>query len=328
MTSDTLGLDIENGVLKGRDDELYLSGGNHSVLRFATGEFQVRDDSIENMKANTAYRKGLAAKYGVPWMQMVSPEKYRVVSEPFPIASPSSLVMQYVERGCEDIVDLVEQMRAETIRRTYYKTDTHWTLQGKIVAAREIARRAGRTAEEVAAVEAEIEKAIIVAPAPFCGDLGRKLDPTRSEEIPALKRPHPIRTYENGLPHDYTKPVNDGRMVLTESDAPTARGRLLIFGDSYLHQSLEVLSFHFRTTIFCRTRWIHEEMILMTRPDMIVSQMAERYLGYVFRDEGAPPFHMIAYMLGRKPEPSEAEAIALAKALCGDRVLDMRPFSK
>lgn len=328
MPTDISSLRIENGVLVGADGELYLGGGNHSVLRFATGEFQVRADSIENMKANSAYRKGIVKKYCIPWVQMVAPEKYRVVSEQFPIASPSSLVLQYVEQGCEDILDLTEQMRAEKIRRTYYKTDTHWTLQGKVVAAREIALRAGRCPEEVAAVEAEIEKAIIVAPNPFCGDLGRKLNPPLSEEISALQRPHTIHTHENGLPHDYTKPVNDGRMVLTLSDAPTARGRLLIFGDSYLHQSIEVLSFHFRTTIFCRSRWMHEEMILMTRPDMIVSQTAERYLGYVFPDEGAPPFHMIAFMLGRKPEPSEEEAIALAKALCGDRELDMRPFTK
>jgi hypothetical protein len=328
MTVDASGLEIENGVLKGANGELYLSGGNHSVLRFATGEFVVSDESIENMKANSAHRARLSQKYGTPWVQMVAPEKYRVVPEPFPIASPSSLARQYIDKGCDQLLDLAPIMRAETVRRTYYTTDTHWNLQGKIVAAREIALRAGRSAADVAAVEAEIEKAIVVSPNPFCGDLGRKLNPTQSEEILILKRPHPIRTFENGLPHDYTKPVNDGRLVLTESDAPTARGRLLIFGDSYLHQSLEVLSFHFATTIFCRTRWMHEEMILMAQPDMIVAQMAERYLGYVFRDEAAPPFHMIAYMLGRKPEPSEDEAIAIAKALGGGRELDMRPFPR
>ncbi|PZW37022.1 hypothetical protein C8P66_14713 [Humitalea rosea] len=66
----------------------------------------------------------------------------------------------------------------------------------------------------------------------------------------------------------------------------------------------------------------------MARPDVVVTQQAERYLSYVSPDTGAPPFLLMAQMLGRTPSPSQAEALALARALSGERELDLRPFAR
>ncbi|QTI82196.1 hypothetical protein IAI58_22900 (plasmid) [Roseomonas marmotae] len=259
---------------------------------------------------------------------MIAPEKYRVVSEAFPIRDAVGLAQHYIVGGCEGMLYPVAEFRAETEGRTYYRTDTHWAPHGKIVACRLLAEAAGRSPVEVALAEAAARAALVPAPSRFCGDLGRKLEPKQDEPSLNLKLPHGLRTFENGLPHDYERPVNDGRLVITESDASTARGTLLIFGDSYLHQTLTTLSFFFKRVLFCRTRWFHEEMVVMARPDMIVTQQAERYLSYVFPDSGAPAFLLIAQMLGRTPAPSQVEAIALAQALSCGRVPDLKPFEK
>lgn len=321
-------LRIENDVLIGSGDELYLAGGNHGVVRFATGETVIRADSIVNMRDNLAIRREAAARMGFAFAHMIAPEKYRVVPQHFPLKQTSGLAQQYANGGCEGMIDPVRELRAETEGCTYYRTDTHWAPHGKIVAARLLALASGRAPAEVAAVEAATRAALVRAPEYFCGDLGRKLDPKQAEPTFTFKIPHRVQTFENGLPHDYVRPVNDGRMVLTESDADTARGTLLIFGDSYLHQTLPVLSFFFRRVLFCRTRWFHEELVGMVRPDIVVTQQAERYLSYVFPDSGAPPFLLMAQMLGRTPAPSQPEALALARALSGGRELDLRPFAR
>ncbi|PZW39434.1 hypothetical protein C8P66_12813 [Humitalea rosea] len=321
-------LRVENDVLFGLEGELYLAGGNHGVLRFATGETVIRPDSIANMRDNLEFRRDAAARMGFSFVHMIAPEKYRVVSEQFPLRDTGGLAQQYAEGGCEGMIDPIAELRAETAGPTYYRTDTHWAPFGKIVASRLLALASGRSAADVAEAEAAARACLIPAPEEFCGDLGRKLDPKQSEPTVTFRLAHRIQTFENGLPHDYVRPVNDGRMVLVESAAPLARGTLLIFGDSYLHQTLPVLSFFFRRVIFCRTRWFHEELVAMARPDVVVTQQAERYLSYVFPDVGAPPFLLMAQMLGRTPAPSQEEALALANALSGGRTLDLRPFAR
>lgn len=321
-------LRISGEVLHGDDGELYLAGGNHNVLRFATGEVVIRPDSIANQRNNLASRRAAAARHGCAFAHLIAPEKYRVYDKAFPIKGGLGLAKQYADGGCEGVLDPVAELRAETAGRTYYRTDTHWAPHGKIVVSRLLAQAAGRPAADVAAAEAAARAALVPASAPFCGDLGRKLDPKQDEPALTLRPPHAVRTFENGLPHDYERPVNDGRLVLTESDAPTAQATLLIFGDSYLHQSLPALSFFFRRVLFCRTRWFHEEMVVMAKPDLVVTQQAERYLSYVFPDTGAPAFMLMAQMLGRTPAPSQLEAVALANALSCGLTPDLRPFEK
>ena len=324
----SIDLDIVSNVLIGTDGELYLAGGNHSVLKFATGEFRVREESIVNMRENLAFRRGMAARYGFAYMHMIAPEKYRVVSEAFPVKEISSLAEQYKAGGCEGMIDPVAEFRSALPMRSYYQTDSHWAPHGKIIAARLIAEGAGHDPLDIAASEAEALKSLKPTPDRFCGDLGRKLNPKRDEETFTYKPEHVIHTFENGLPHDFENPINDGRIVLTESDADCAEGTLLIFGDSYLHQSLVALTFFFKRIIFCRTRWFHEEIVGMTQPDIVVTQQAERYLSFVYPDSGAPNFLFLPQMLGRHPAPSQSEALALAKAFGFGRELDMRPFAR
>lgn len=319
-------LNIVNGVLIAPDGELFLAGGGHNVLKFAAGEIRAQPESIENLSHNLTFRRNMAKRHGFGFAHMIAPEKYRVMPDSFPRSNSKSLAEAYARGGCEGMIDPVAEMRAENRGRTYYRTDTHWAPHGKIVAARLIAQAVG--VGPVDEAEAAALAALHPAPDLFCGDLGRKLDPAQSENTFVLRPSHGVRMFENGLPHDYARPVNDGRLVLMESEAPTARGTLLIFGDSYLHQSMSALSFFFKRVIFCRTRWFHEEMVLMARPDYVVTQQAERYLSSVSSDFEAPPFLLLAQMLGRTPSPSQDEALAIGQALSGGRKLDMRTFSR
>ncbi|MFT8246932.1 alginate O-acetyltransferase AlgX-related protein [Roseomonas sp. BN140053] len=312
-------LDIRGPVLVGRNGELYLAGGNHSVLRFATGDFRVKPESINNLRENLRERGEVAAAMGSRFIQIVAPEKYRVVCESFPISNPTSVVEQYYDGGCNDMLDPAALLRAERAGRTYFRTDTHWAPHGRVVISKIIAEAAGKAAAAVEAADAALRASLAEAGQPFLGDLGRKLDPAEGEDVLQLRLPHSLRTTENGLSHDYERPINEGRLVVSESDAATASGTLLIFGDSYLHQALSYLSFYFSRVVFCRTRFFHTEMVHMTRPDLVVGQIAERYLSYVYPDREAPPFLLMPHIMARTPSITPEGAKILASALSAGR---------
>jgi hypothetical protein len=69
-------------------------------------------------------------------------------------------------------------------------------------------------------------------------------------------------------------------------------------------------------------------MVRMTRPDVVISQAAERYLSFVYPDRSAPPFLMVPYLLGRSPNITPETARILAAALAGDREVDVSIYDK
>lgn len=322
-------LEIINGVLVGKDGELFLAGGGHSVLDFATGKIKPSEESIRNLARNLETRRNRAKSEGFRFCHVIAPEKYRVYPELFPVSNPTSLARQYIRGGCEGFLDPVDELMAESAGRTYGINDTHWAAHGKIVVSRLLAKEAGIDPARVEISEHAARSSLEVLEKPFAGDLGNKLQPPVLENAYYFKRTFPHKMIENGITHDTTRPVNDGRLIYSLSEAPSAvNRRLLIFGDSYLHLTLPALAFFFSEVLFCRTRWFHPEVIQMFRPDMVVSQQAERYLSFVFPDEHAPNFFLVPYVLGRQPTIAPEDAEVLSKALNCGREIDNGPLRR
>lgn len=325
MTVETAPHTPADDVIVAPNGQLFLAGGRHSVLRFARGEIKVAPHSIEAMQANLAGRRSHADARGIAYLHLVAPEKYKILPDGFPVADPQSPADPYLAAGLTFCYP-VDELRAGP-GCAYFRTDTHWAPAGLITIARIIGQAAKTDQARLEGAEGEMRAALEDSPEIFYGDLGRKLDPKEGELRALLKPAHPIRMTENGIGHDYLSPVNDGRMIVVESDHPQASGRLLIFGDSYLHHALPYLSFLFSVIVFCRTRFYHEEMVDMVRPDCVVTQAADRYMGAIHRDTQAPPFQMIPFLLGRIPQCEPEAARTIAKHLAGGRTLNFAPFT-
>jgi hypothetical protein len=160
----------------------------------------------------------------------------------------------------------------------------------------------------------------------FYGDLGRKLEPPRGEEVLWPRKAASVTREENGLVHDYDKPINDGRMVVSLNPESVSDETLLIFGDSYLFNALAYVELAFRRVVFCRTRFFHREMMVMVQPDVIVCQAAERYTRLVSRDAKAPPFLILPYVLGREPKMNPKQAAFVAGFLANNRNPDFSEY--
>lgn len=314
---------IQNGVMIGKDGALFLAHGGHGVLRFATGEARPSPQSIANMAQNLEDRRRAAREGGFRFASIIAPEKYRVYPEWCPVELPFSLARHYIDGGCTGVIDPVDTLRSAKPGPSYYLTDTHWNPYGRIAIARCIAEEAGIAARQLDAASDLAYSCVSVSGRAFVGDLATKLDPSPSEPELVLTPPFPRRQVENGISHVSDRPANEGRMIVAQTDAPTASDkRLLIFGDSYLIQSLPALSFFFRTIVLCRTRWFHPEMVSLVQPDMVVTQQAERYLSHVSPDRTAPAFFMIPYLLGRHHEMSVENAEFIASVLSCGRDVD------
>lgn len=319
---------IENGVLHGTDGELFLAAGAHSVLKFASGEMKPSQESIDNLAINLEGRHRASQDFGFKFAHVIAPEKYRVYPASFPVENPLSLAEQYAAAGASDFLDPVDELRAEAGGRTYGQNDTHWNAYGKIVISRLLAKTAGLPEQHINRAEAAARASLTPLADPFYGDLGRKVSPKRGEHAMFFKPTFTHTMTENGISHDTTRPVNEGRMIFSQSNSETAaKQRLLILGDSYLHLTLPALAFFFNEVLFCRTRWYHSEMVHMFKPDLVVTEQAERYLSHVWPDATAPNFLLIPQLLGRTPRFSTDEAQHFAMALSAGRATDFAPVS-
>lgn len=328
MTDSTY--EIENAVLIGEHEELYLAAGAHSILQFATGELTVPEQSVRNFWQNLHERAAFCRRHDKPFLQMVAPEKYKVYPEGFPVENPKSFWDAFTAAGGateENMWYGAKDLRDNPFGRSYYKTDTHWTAAGMMLATRRIAETAGFSEAEIAALSEKMQSQTQPLDKLFYGDLGRKLEPQQGEEVLWPRRAPSVMTEENGLAHDYDKPVNDGRMVLSLNPDSVSDKTLLIFGDSYLFNALAYIELGFRRVVFCRTRFFHREMVAMAQPDVIICQAAERYTREVSRDVKAPPFLMLPYVLGREPKMTQKQAAFISGFLANSRKPDFSEYN-
>ena len=320
-------LDVRGDVLVGKNGELYLAGGNHSILKYAEGA-KLPALNLSNLAANIAYRKEISAKHGARFAHIIAPEKYMVFRDSFPIEAPGSMAQQFFEAGHTGAIYPVQLLSDPGIGRTYAKTDTHWTPAALAAISRLIASVAEIGAATANEVDQRIRAAIKTTDEIFYGDLGRKLTPQVGEARPVLSVSADVERFENGVAHDFASPVNDGRLILIESRSAATEKTLLIFGDSYLFHALDYLPFYFKRIVFLRTRFLHEEIVSMVRPAVVISQMAERYLTRVDLDTRAPPFFFVPHLLGRTPQMTAQAAKAFALAFSSGREIDVSVFDK
>ncbi|WP_412074398.1 hypothetical protein [Tritonibacter mobilis] len=322
--------EIQNAVLCGSNGELFLGAGAHNILKFATGERTVHPDSVRNFWWNMSERSAFCERHQKAFLQIVAPEKYKVHPEGFPVTNPKSFWDAHAaseKATCENLWYGVEDLRRNSFGRSYYKTDTHWTAAGMMLATLRIAEQAGFSAQEKDDLTQLMQAHTVPLDKNFYGDLGRKLDPKVGEKVVWPKRAKTTRTAENGIGHDYGKPVNDGRLVVSRNSESVSGQTLLIFGDSYLFNALAYLELAFRNVVFCRTRFFHREMVNMVMPDIIVCQAAERYTREVSQDAKAPPFLLLPYVLGRAPQMDPAQAAFVSSFLANRRKPDFTEYN-
>jgi hypothetical protein len=291
----------------GRDNFMFLTGGSHDVLSYLTGEREISEKSLRNFGANLAERSRRCRKANVAYCHLVCPDKQAVLRDQFPYEIKHCLGDVFREVTAADFLYPVQELRAVLDGGAYWRTDTHWTVEGRIVAVRGVLNAFGLQPAAIEPVFARIRAACTVNP-DFSGDLGSKMSP-RVTESGLVYKPHDgIKQFTNGLVG------NNGTIKIYYNAAAPSR-RLLVFGDSFIMSCLDILSELFRHILLIRSPFFHMEAFDMFAPTHVLSANAERYLSGVPADAGAPISFLMADLSGKPTSPSPGYFEALNASL-------------
>lgn len=186
-------------------------------------------------------------------------------------------------RWRETLIDLIEPLRRRRDEQDlFYRTDSHLSFAGRVVAYREICR----------AVHAEPIRDFWERPttyhAGWAGDLGMAFDPPRYEgtTLHAIQR-DAIRVFASPIVERMERrglegTLHTGAHVIYRNARAADPRRVILFGDSYANfmpTGLTImLAETFRELHFIWSTQIDYGYIERVRPDLVLTEMSERFV--------------------------------------------------
>lgn len=277
---------VPGGIQEGRDGWLFLRLGTNQAIRFFTeaGYFSAFD--VERWCDLLAERTARIRKLGARYFHFIVPDKLTVYRDNY-IGSlnhydnrPSRTIPLALERrGLSYVyVDVTSQLIAERdARLLFYKTDTHWTPFGALVAYRRLAKALGVEEFDLS----DLVRGEYVA----TFDLGGKLDPQVQEtgfyfEVPnsgTLIFANELATYfdDQHMSHNQR-----GRQYIYRNEGLRGGKRLVIFGDSFCATGsfLSMLTRAFYEVHFFWSTSVDFRYVEEVKPDFVVTEIAERFV--------------------------------------------------
>ena len=288
-------------IHRGRDGWLFLIGGTNGVLlqyrRSLAGWWHLRQWA-RLIEARAARAQAL----GIRYVHTVVPEKLSVYDDRTldldydPRLSPARRLARRLAR-MSGYVDLVAPLRAarDDGEPLYRRTDSHWTYEGCLIGYRALLRACGAVAPPDIAERPRF-------PHDGLWDLGDKL-PDRPRETVVNWAVHrdAARSYASPLVESYEAAgragdLHVGAHVVYRNPSPQADPRtLVLFGDSYAHFApimlTSFLAETFREMHFVWSSSIDWTYVERVRPDILMFEMAERFLARIPSDD----FDVAAY---------------------------------
>jgi alginate O-acetyltransferase complex protein AlgJ len=281
----------DDKVIVGKDDWLFLDNDSNGFLRQYVGELKLSDQQLDEWQELLETRIARLSELGARYHFLVVPENPTVYPQMLPdgiIGAEERTVQQLMRRLAASgsdarlIYPLEELVDESSRRRVCRKTDTHWTDFGAFVGYRSIVREI----ENEVPIHEVSEEELYFFEAKLLGDLGYKLG------IGAVPEPCTGYLYSRakGL---YDNCIDShGSLIITECDyAPPTK--CMVFGDSACHGMLACLAQTFGRMVFVHSPTLDFDLIASERPDVVISEMTERFLIMVPDDSGAKPVRQL-----------------------------------
>lgn len=253
----------------GEDGWLFLRGGSNQAGLQLSGNYPLPKDFRARWRELFARRAQYVESIGAKYVFFIAPAKEVVYARMLPFDFPVSDRRPVLEvvMAAKTKITLVypvhEFKQAAETKNLYGRHDTHWRMEGSVLAYQLTLRALGLTPladEEICGVDAGMN------------DLGAKIG--RPEVIERVC-PRPLSPRHKVVLNNKIKPL--GNMIVTEIDdanLPTA----VVFRDSFMSHSIGLFAQHFRqmTTLWQPNfDWTALERL---KPDFIISEQAERFL--------------------------------------------------
>lgn len=285
-SSSQLSMAPKSGVLVGAGENLFLFAGEHHKFEFLTGRRKPTAQDIANFVGNLEDRAAYCAYRKIPYVHLVFPAKPVVlrslVPAPWREEIQSLFLSSYAPAlaasAAGAVYPLEELAAADHQSRVFRLRDTHLTDHGSFTVADLLLRRWGRSytlADHFTAGQQMVS-----------GDLGLMLGDGRSTPEKTAEPQRAPLVFDNHL----FLPGNTGNLAVLRNQPAESRGRLLIFGDSFIKESLKFLLPAFKEILYVRSATFQADIVEQFGPDAIVTSNTERYLSDVRSDRESRSF--------------------------------------
>jgi alginate O-acetyltransferase complex protein AlgJ len=286
-------MNIQNGVICGLSDWLYLQGGSNSLMDYHTGAKQLSKEEIESWRQTLQYRHEWHQSRNIKYLQVFAPNKICVYPEFYPeeltIIGDRPIVQLIKNCGNLFNYQLDYLLNHKRFYKIYHETDTHWNEIGSFFAYQQIIQLMG---EEYSQESLNIED-LKLFQKEMIGDLGNRFSPPKSHvaHMAKVKCPNFQKTFDNGVRNrgSIKKFINNGHQV----------GKLIIFGDSFTNSLLQFFADSFKEVIFVHAAFIDFDYIETEQPNIVINHMIERFIIQVPNDVNSPNVDEYAKTLGK-----------------------------
>ncbi|WDA11673.1 hypothetical protein [Paracoccus marcusii] len=303
---------IPSSIRQAENGRLLLIGGNHGVAKvFASDSPGVPDSRVSVFLDNHDRRMSWTRTRNITYSQWVFPDPI-VFKGSMPPGSVRSIFEASVPLHIRpsNIMYPLDVIDGHSDRQSL--TDSHYSLVGNMHLAAEVAQK---TLSIDTSTALDVLCSSLLPLVSYTGDLGVQCNPHVSELRAKPPQLAGIRTASNGV-----QAGNMGIIQLTVSENSMTDRTLLIFGDSFFRSLLPELARYWRSIVFFRTQFFHDEMIEAIMPDDILCGLAERYFPTTSPDSERPHFLSYPLMMGRRTSP-DAEFPKLWNELVDSKAL-------
>jgi len=265
-------------VLVGKDGWLFYTISQ--MIDHYSGQLQFTPEQLHDWQVLLEARRDWLAKRGIAYLFVVTPDKLSIYPEYLPDwvvrVRPQTKLDQFMaymhEHSTVPVLDLREVLRdGKKIYPTYLKTDMHWNFFGGFLAYQEIMRALARERPDLGAPLSLTNFTLANAPAPG-GDLARFIGVNMPEENSILFTAKPeLPVITTKMPD--AEHIKDPR----HTDNPQAKGRIIVFHDSFGMSWVPFLGYHFNQVTYLWYYFIDPEKIESEKPDIVVNEMNERF---------------------------------------------------
>ena len=316
-------LKIDNDVLIGDDDYLFLWQGRQKQFSYLTGDLRPSDESISNFKDNFEKRSAFCKKNNVEYFHLVFPSKPLIKNKFLPdsLKSVKSLYEQHYKE-CGIIYPISELMDKEEQQSTFRILDTHMTDIGSLCVMETLFSSYFDKLYQSGAFFNRQEKKVT-------GDLAKMLGLSNQyteiflQPRDCLGDPFISRYFNNFS----ELKGNGGGVSITFTPSAFYEKRVLIFGDSFFLSALPLIRCLFSEIMFIRSEVFKSEIVHLYKPDIVITSNAERYLAKVKSDNIATFLFfddLLKDHYKMKPSSDFVTALQAALSVKYDRLLNKR----
>jgi hypothetical protein len=275
-------------VMVGEDGWYYWLGEDgHSLDRHYRGTREFTQSEVDKTVAEFVRRKEWLAAQGIAYVVVVVPDKFTIYPEHLPpwvarglAVTPYDRIARALARdGRVPFVDLREPLRAaKATERTYFKTDSHWNLNGAIVGYDAIMHEVRKALPGKLASIAPVKRPPYTPGADFySGDLLQMLGmPSRVREDDVAPLGKLLADAASRCAHRVDKDQFPGFEIYT-CDKP-GLPKLVMLRDSMAIALIPLLSENFSRAVYASTRELDRALIEREKPDIVIEEMVERTL--------------------------------------------------